>query len=723
MADFHITGDTSLDASGLNKGLDSMAVAAGNIIANVAGTVVNGAKDMIASAMQTGIAFDSAMSQVAATMGVTKDSIGDLTEFAKEMGSTTQFTATQAAEGLNYLALAGYSADQSMATLPSVLNLAAAGGMELAAASDMVTDAMSALGLEADAEGKNVTAFGDQLAKTASSSNTSVSQLGQAILTVGGTAKNLAGGTTELNAALGILADNGIKGAEGGTALRNVILALATPTDQAAAMMDSLGVKAYDADGSLRPLNETFGDLDAVLSQMSDAEKNDVLSTLFNKVDLKSANALLANCGERFDQLSGAIADSDGAMAQMAETMMDNLGGSLTYLGSAADGLKLAVFDSLSGIANEGVKYATTAITALTDGFKENGVAGMIDAAFAIATGFVESLTESLSGDSTDMVAAALAAVTSFTESLRGNVGSLVDAGLAMIQNLVQGLADNLPNLIAYAPTIISNLAGCINDNGPKILKAGIQIILTLVKGIIQSIPTLVSNAPKIVKAVVDVITAFNWINLGGTIVKGLANGVSGAISAVKNAVKSIIKAFTEGGWKDVGANIIKGIANGITGAVGKVADAAKTAAKSALNAAKSFLGIHSPSKRAEDEVGEQYDAGIARGVERNTDLMIDAAKDSADDMISAAQDTVMERQIMTGRNIVGTGTQPQHLTGGGAAGRGDERILERLERIERAVEAGKNLYLDGKTLVGGTAKRMNAELGKIAIRERGVKA
>ena len=146
-------------------------------------------------------------------MGVTVDEIGELRDFAQEMGSTTAFSATEAADALNYMALAGYDAETSMTMLPNVLNLAAAGGMELATASDMVTDSQTALGLSLEETSTLV----DQMALASSKTNTSVSQLGEAILSIGGTAKNLSGGTTELNQVLGLLADNGIKGAEAGT--------------------------------------------------------------------------------------------------------------------------------------------------------------------------------------------------------------------------------------------------------------------------------------------------------------------------------------------------------------------------------------------------------------------------------------------------------------------------------------------------------------------------
>ncbi len=169
------------------------------------------------AAVKVGMDFESGMSQVAATMGITTTEIASgskefeaLSQAAKNAGATTQFSATQASEALNYLALAGYDAEKSITALPTVLNLAAAGGIDLGYASDMVTDSMSALGLETN----QLEGFVDQLAKTSQNSNTNIAQLGEGILTVGGTAKDLAGGTVELNTALGILADNGVKGAE-----------------------------------------------------------------------------------------------------------------------------------------------------------------------------------------------------------------------------------------------------------------------------------------------------------------------------------------------------------------------------------------------------------------------------------------------------------------------------------------------------------------------------
>lgn len=325
------------------------------------------------AAIKVGMDFESGMSQVAATMGITTAEIASgskefeaLSQAAKDAGATTQFSATQASEALNYLALAGYDAEKSITALPTVLNLAAAGGIDLGYASDMVTDSMSALGLETN----QLEGFVDQLAKTSQKSNTNIAQLGEGILTVGGTAKDLAGGTIELNTALGILADNGVKGAEGGTALRNVILSLSAPTDKAAKTLKNLGLEVFDANGKLSPLNETFQDLDGKLSQMTDEEKINVLNTLFNKVDLKSVNALLANSGERFDELSGYIRNSAGAAADMAETMNDNLKGKLTILGSALEGLGIEMYEEFEQPFKEAAETAIQSVDTISYSLK-----------------------------------------------------------------------------------------------------------------------------------------------------------------------------------------------------------------------------------------------------------------------------------------------------------------------------------------------------------------
>lgn len=322
-------------------------------------TAVQGVSQALAEAVQVGMAFDSSISDVAATMGTTASALGELRGFAQEMGATTVFTATQAAEALNYMALAGYDAEKSMDTLPNVLNMAAAGGVELASASDMVTDAQSALALSMDQTAILV----DEMAKASTKANQSVAEFGAGILEVGGTAKIMAGGTQEINQVLGILADNSIKGAEGGTKLRNVILALAAPTDKAAAQIKKLKLEVFDAEGNMRAFSDIFPEMKKALAELTDQDRMTALSEIFNNRDIAAAEALLGTTVERWNELGTAIDNAQGSAEKMAETRLDNLAGDVTLLQSAADGARIAFSDSLTPALRDAAQAGTGLLT------------------------------------------------------------------------------------------------------------------------------------------------------------------------------------------------------------------------------------------------------------------------------------------------------------------------------------------------------------------------
>lgn len=355
LKEFGTTVAGEVTAKAITKGLDLIAT---------------GLKKISDESINAGMGFEAAMSQVAATMGMTKEEVQSgtadfemLKKAARDMGAATKYSASEAAEAENYLALAGYDAKKSVETLPTVLNLAAAGGMELATASDMVTDAMSALGKKAG----TAESYVDKMAKTAQKSNTSVAQLGEATLTVGGTAKKLKNGVTEMNTVLGIFADNGIKGAEGGTHLRNIILALNPTTDKAVSAFQQLGLSAYDANGKMRPINETFKELKSKISDMTDKEQQSILSDIFNKTDLKAVEAMLANCGGRFDELSGYIKNADGAAQDMADTMNDNLQGKLKTMESVFESVGISAYEKMEQPLKEATEIATTELSKLGD--------------------------------------------------------------------------------------------------------------------------------------------------------------------------------------------------------------------------------------------------------------------------------------------------------------------------------------------------------------------
>lgn len=372
---FNLEAVLSMDTSEYDRGLSNAENKTGSLKSTITklgiGTAVAGIGK---AAIGVGQDFEAGMSQVAATMGISSDAVrrneGDfklLSDAAKEAGSSTQFSATQSAEALNYLALAGNDAQTSVSLLPTVLNAAAAGGLELGYASDLITDSMSALGLET----KDTTTFVDQLTMTSQKSNTSMGQLGEAILTVGGTAKKLKGGTVELTTALGILADEGTKGSEAGTALRNIILSLAAPTNTAAKELEKLGVSAYDTNGNFRSLDDIFIDLHKSTNNLSESAKNQAFTKIFNKTDLKAVETMIASCGGRFDELSGAIEDSAGAAEETAKTMNMNLKGAFTELNSALEGAGIAVYEKFKEPLTNAIKTATEWVQKLIKAFNE----------------------------------------------------------------------------------------------------------------------------------------------------------------------------------------------------------------------------------------------------------------------------------------------------------------------------------------------------------------
>lgn len=307
-------------------------------------------------AVATTANFEDSMRQVAATMGITASEIENgsesytiLENAAKECGEKTKYSASEAAEALNYMALAGYDAKQSAETLPKVLNLAAAGNLDLATASDMVTDAMAALGMQTSDLDKYI----DEMAKTSQKSNTSVAQLGEATLTCAGTVKMSGMSLETMNTELGILANNGIKGAEGGTHLRNIILSLTSPTDTAATALKTLGINVLDSSGNVRDMNDIMTDFNKKLNGLSDGKKTEIISQIFNKTDISAVNALIKGSGEEFANLKSQVLNCDGAAQNMADTMNSSLKGQLTLLKSQIEGIAIKIGNKLMPIVKK----------------------------------------------------------------------------------------------------------------------------------------------------------------------------------------------------------------------------------------------------------------------------------------------------------------------------------------------------------------------------------
>ena len=482
------------------------------------------------AAVNVGKEFETAMSQVQATMlldtGTAEGAaaMATLEEAARECGRTTAFSATEAAEALNYLALAGYNADEAATALPTVLKLAGAGAMDLARASDMVTDSMSALGIETTEA--NLNTFADQLAQTASKANTSVSQLGEAILTVGGTAKGLAGGTTELNTALGILADNGLKGAEGGTHLRNMILSLQSPTGDASKALQSLGVDVYDAQGNMRGLNGIFKDLQSGMEGMTAAQKDSIISTLFNKTDLTAANAMLSNCTDRWDELSAAIENSAGACEDMYSIQLDNLDGDIKILKSGLSDLGISIYKDLNGPLREMTQLGTSMVEELSQAYSEGGMAGMVG---AVGDCLSEAVNV-IAGYAPQVVSMGVDLISNFVQGIADNAGQLADMAAQVITIFINGLFTLIPQVLLAGIDIIVQLANSIASQLPTLITNGTQAIQNLVSGIIQRLPDIIAAGLTLVQTLVSSLGAnapqliAAAINLIGNLVLGIVS-------------------------------------------------------------------------------------------------------------------------------------------------------------------------------------------------------
>ena len=518
------------------------------------------------SAVDAGMQFDSAMSQVAATMGTTVDQIGELRDFAMEMGSKTAFSATEAAEALNYMALAGYDANTSMAMLPNVLNLAAAGSMELASASDMITDAQSALGLSLE----DTTAMVDQMAKASSKTNTSVAQLGEAILTVGGTAQYMSGGTAELNSVLGVLADNGIKGSEGGTHLRNMLLKLASPTTDATKLLNRLGVDIFDAEGNMRSFTEVFPELNAAMADFTDQERLDAMSTLFNSRDIASATALLSTTTERWEELGAAITDSAGAAEAMANTQLDNLAGDITLFKSALEGAQITLSDQLTPTLRQFVQFGTNGISQLSEAFQEGGLSGAMDAFGSILSDGLNMVIAALP----EMVDAGMQLLGALGDGIMANLPMILDAFLQISLMAIDGVVDALPRILEAGVQVVTTLAFGIADALPElipsvvdaviqiaqtltnpesfeqIITAALAIIEALGRGLIDALPELIAALPEIITSIVDALTGATpliietGIELFVALVANLPAIIAGIVQAVPQIIAAILNAF-----------------------------------------------------------------------------------------------------------------------------------------------------------------------------------
>lgn len=345
-----------------------------SILSTITAATATGAVAAGTAAINAGRSFEAGMSEVKAISGASRKDLEALTNKAKEMGATTKFSATQASEGLKYMAMAGWNSQQMIAGLPGVMNLAAASGENLGTVSDIVTDALTAMGLKASDSAH----FADVLATAASSSNTNVAMMGETFKYAAPVAGSLGYNIEDLAQAIGLMGNAGIKSSQAGTALRSILTRLASPPKDCAEAMEKYGISIKNSDGKMKSLMEVMENMRDSLQGLPEDEQAAAASALGGQ-EAMSGLLAIANASESdFNKLSKAIDNASGAAQDQADIMNDNLQGALYELGSAAESAGIELYDNIKNPAKKAVRAAATEIRSLSTTIKDNGIEAII---------------------------------------------------------------------------------------------------------------------------------------------------------------------------------------------------------------------------------------------------------------------------------------------------------------------------------------------------------
>ena len=652
---FELIATLNLNTSGYTSGLSSAksALSGFSIFTNQAfakidrfavnafKTAINVVEGFAKSSVDAGKEFDSSMSQVAATMGKTMNEMlketssvdlawgefsGNLREYALEMGRNTAFSASQAADALNYMALAGYNVETSMNMLPNVLNLAAAGSMDLARASDMITDTQTAFGIKLE----RTTQLVDEMAKAASTGNTSVEQLGDAFLTIGGLASELNGGliklsdgtttTTdgiqELEIALTAMANAGVKGAEAGTHMRNILLKLSSPTSEGTKQLEKMGVAVFDAQGNMRALSEIFGDLSSKMQQMSQQERITAISDLFNTRDMKAVTPLLSAIQQNWNEIGESILNAQGAAQKMADTQLDNLAGDTTLFKSALEGAQVALSDALNPALRSFVQTGTRGLSALAEKLDNANFRDKL-----------EKIGEKL-GNLADKVV-------DFLIDLDGNkiLDDIAD-GIDKGANAVQYLFDNSDKIIPIIKTVIAVLTAW------KVVQLALNLAM------------LANPISLVVVAIAALIAAgvalyMNWDTVkekAGQLWSKLRDTFSNIGTSIKNAFQNAVDSAKK--W---GSDLVNNFKSGITDKLSGL----KTTVSNMAGTIRSYLHFSEPDEGPLSDF-HTYAPDMmklfAKGIADNEHLVTDQIEKSfdfgmkvSDNKVNAQRDTTSE--------------------------------------------------------------------------------
>lgn len=397
MADGYLNFDTKINESGFNKGISNLSKIATTGLGVAVGNAITKVVDKVGSigtaAVKVGMNFEAGMSKVASISGATGDEFQKLIDKAKEMGSKTKFSATESAQAMEYMAMAGWKTQDMVDGLKGIMDLAAASGEDLALTSDIVTDALTAFGLSAS----DSTHFADVLAKASSNANTNVAMMGETFKYVAPVAGALGYSVEDCSVAIGLMANSGIKAGQAGTSLRQMLSRLAKPTDEVQGAMDQLGVSLTDSAGNMKSLDTVMGDLRNGFKGLSKAEQAQLATSLAGQEAMSGLLAIVNASDGDFDKLKDSIYNCKDAAANMAAVAQDNLAGQITSLKSKAEGLGIAFYGSIQEPLKELASVGVKALEDLNNAYTSNGFVGFINE-IGNKVPLLQSFTDAIAG-------------------------------------------------------------------------------------------------------------------------------------------------------------------------------------------------------------------------------------------------------------------------------------------------------------------------------------
>lgn len=659
-ADGKVVIETDLDSKGFKSGLNKMqsiAKTGFKAVATSVGVVSTAITAALGGMVKIGSDFEAQMSRVKAISGATEEEFDKLKKQAMDLGKETAFSSSEAAQGMENLAAAGFSVNETMEAMPGLLNLAAASGEDLSVASDIAAAAVRGFGLEAS----ETAHVADVLAANANKTNSSVTETGEALKYIAPFANAAGISLEETAAAIGIMANAGIQGSQAGTTLRGALSRLSRPTDDMIGVMNELGISFYDTNGKMKPLSEQVKMLEQAMSGLTDEQRNNYLVTLYGQESLSGMLALINEGSGELSNLTEEFKNADGAAKETAETMQDNLKGSIEQLGGSIETLGITIFDSLSEPLKNTTNEVTDIINNMTEAFEKDGFEGL---ATAFADGFTNILTM-LVEKAPEVANVALTMIQTFITAIQENLPTITNSAMQIITSLVQGILTMLPQILQMgiqiivqliqgiaqqAPTLIPQIIDCIMlmvdtilDNLDLIIEAGIELILALTLGLIDAIPKLLERLPEIIVKIVTKLTEPEMLSkligaaltliiaLAGGLIKAIPELIAVVPRLISELVTSFINKIKNTDWKKVGKNLVEGLWNGIKSVKDWILDKISGFVDSIVGGIKKFFGIKSPSRLMRDEVGKFVAQGIGVGFEDELSNVYDDMQKAVD--------------------------------------------------------------------------------------------